>query len=453
MDKSAAPSHSRNMKTLFLASAALLAACAPITSTDGPAAASTANMIRDVALDALAERYVKLQLAIGTQEDGYIDAYYGPPEWKAEAEENPASKQQMLARTIALRSAVQAASPADALSQRRAAFLAAQLTAAETRLRMMMGEKFAFLDEAERLFGVRPDPQPLASFDPVLAEIEALVPGTDDSVEGDLATRVDAFQGRYDIAPDKLKQVFDKAIAACRERTAEHIDLPEGERLDLEFVTGKPWSGYNYYQGDYQSLIQINTDLPIRLSRAIDLGCHEGYPGHHVLNMLLEQRLVNARVWREFSVYPLYSPQSLIAEGSANYGIELAFPGVERLNYERETLYPLAGLDPDGAGPYWALQIAMRALSGARLTIAQQYLDGEIDRAEAVRLTQKYQLVSKAGAEKSIDFTETYRSYILNYGLGMDMVQASVEAGDSSEAEKWARMEAILSEPTLPGDL
>ena len=450
------------MKTVLpLCAIALLSACAPMatgtapagTAPVGSAPAAAAQTVRDAALDALAERYVKLELAIGTQEPGYIDAYYGPPEWKAEAEADPGTKAQLLVHTIALRGAIRAARPADALGRRRVAWLAAQLTAAETRLRMMMGQKFAFLDEAQGLFGVRPDPQPLERFDPILEEVDALVPPIAGADDADLATRVDAFQKRFVIAPDRLKPVMDQAIAACRARTASHIDLPPGESFDLEFVTGKPWSGYNYYKGGYHSLIQVNTDLPVTIGRAIDLGCHEGYPGHHVLNMLLEQRLVNARGWKEFTVYPLYSPQSLIAEGSANYGIDLAFPGVERLNYERDTLYPLAGLDPDTAGPYWALQTALRALSGARLTIVQQYLDGRIDRAEAVRLTQKYQLVNKAGAEKAMDFAETYRSYILNYGLGMDMVQASVEAGDPSRDEMWQRFEAILSEPTLPGDL
>ena len=82
--------------------------------------------------------------------------------------------------------------------------------------------------------------------------------------------------------------------------------LPPGERFDLAFVTGKSWSGYNYYQGNYHSRIEVNTDLPIRISRAVDLGCHEGYPGHHVLNSLLEQRLERGKGWIEFSVYPLF---------------------------------------------------------------------------------------------------------------------------------------------------
>ena len=110
-------------------------------------------------------------------------------------------------------------------------------------------------------------------------------------------------------------------------------------------MTDKSWSGYNWYQGNYRSLIQINTDLPIYIDRAIDLACHEGYPGHHVYNVLLEQQLVRGRGWQEFTVYPLFSPQSLIAEGTANYGIEVAFPDDERRAFERDVLFPAAGLD------------------------------------------------------------------------------------------------------------
>jgi hypothetical protein len=169
--------------------------------------------------------------------------------------------------------------------------------------------------------------------------------------------------------------------------------------------------------------------------------------------MLLEQRLARERGWIEYTVYPLYSPQSLIAEGSANYGIDLAFPGEERLTYETQVLYPLAGLSTRGAADYLALLDALRDLAGTRFTIARDYLEGRIDRARAIELTQHYQLVSRARAEQSIAFTDQYRSYVINYGLGRDMVAAHIEAaGDTPEA-RWAAMARILSEPTLPGDL
>ena len=275
-----------------------------------------------------------------------------------------------------------------------------------------------------------------------------MIPG-----KGPLPNRVDAFNERFTIPKEKLQTVFDAAIAECKRRTAQYIKLPQGEAFTMEFVTGKTWSGYNYYKGNYNSLIQINTDLPIRISRAVDLGCHEGYPGHHVLNLLVEERLARAKGWKEYEVNPLYSPTSVLSEGSANYGIDLAFPGPERLAFERDVLYPLAGLDPRTAKDYWDMQQMTEALTGARLTIAKMYLDGEIDRSKALELTQKYLLLSPARAEQSIGFTDHYRSYVINYGWGKDLVRGYIERGSPDSPTRWQRMEKILSEPTQPADL
>ena len=48
----------------------------------------------------------------------------------------------------------------------------------------------------------------------------------------------------------------DAILDACRERTLAHLELPADESFTVEYVTDKTWSGYNWYQGDYQSLIQ-----------------------------------------------------------------------------------------------------------------------------------------------------------------------------------------------------
>ncbi|BBB09730.1 hypothetical protein [Sphingopyxis sp. EG6] len=442
--------------SLALVAATLLAGCA--TSQTAGSRGTTDVAAIDVrrapasaqALNDIAATYLKLTLEIGTHEAGYIDAYYGPPELKAAAEAAPRDKPTLLAATreLTARLATIARRLSDPVDRRRAAFLRAQLRAAETRLMMMQGTRFAFADEAERLFGVRPQLKPLADYDRHLAAVEALVPG-----DGALAERVEAYLDRFTIPKDRLQKVFDVAIARCRGRSLAHIPMPDGESFRLEFVTGKSWSGYNYYQGAYHSLIQVNTDLPIRLSRALDLGCHEGYPGHHLLNMKLEEKLVKERGWTEFSVYPLYSPQSLIAEGTANYGIDLAFPEASKAETERDVLMPLAEIAVPADDRYWQLLKAIEALGGARLTIAQQYLDGVIDRPTAVAFTQKYLLVSQKRAEQSVSFTDQYRSYVINYGLGEAMVRAHVERGRPSRDEMWRRMAKLVSEPTLPSDL
>ena len=430
---------------------ALLLAC---TAAAALAGCATLPAATPDSLDRIADDYVLLQLTIGEKEDGYIDAYYGPAEFKtrATAEAPAASLPELEARAVALRVRAQGFSddgqPGDSAEERRARFLAAQLTAARTRLKMLRGERLSFADEAEGLFGVRPDLVDLATLDAVLTELDALVPGA-----GPLWQRVDAFQNRFNLPADRIRPVMDAAIAECRRRTLDRMPLPAGERFDLALVTDKAWSGYNYYQGGYHSKIEINTDLPIRLDRAVDLGCHEGYPGHHAFNALIERDLVNGRGWQEFTVYPLYSPQSLIAEGSANYGIELAFPGAEQLAFETLVLAPLAGIPADGLADYARLRAAMQRLGAARYTISARYLAGEISADEAKSLLQRYQLLSPERAAQSLRFTDTYRSYVINYGLGRDMVRAAIEAGGADSATRWQRMERLLAEPTLPADL
>ena len=170
---------------------------------------------------------------------------------------------------------------------------------------------------------------------------------------GDVSGRLERYKQLFVIPKEKLDTVFKAAIAEGRRRTLQHIALPSTERFTVEYVNNKPWSGYNWYKGNCFSVIQVNTDLPIFIDRAVDLACHEGYPGHHVYNMLMEKNLFRERGWMEFSVYPLFSPQSLIAEGSANFGIEVALPGDERVHFERDVLFPIAGLDPSKAEEYY----------------------------------------------------------------------------------------------------
>ena len=426
------------MRNLVLAFAFLLAACAGVPRPD-----TTAQ------LDAVAPDYVRLILGIGEHEEGYVDAYYGPPEVQAEVKANKPTLAALRTEADRLLALVRATPvPADRVLAKRRAFLEAHLSAARFRLDMIEGARPPFQDEAEALFAIRPTLRPLSSFEPALARIEALVPGA-----GPLHERVEAFRRRYTVPKERLDAVMRAAIAECRRRTLQHIALPADEAFTLEFVTGKSWSGYNYYKGGHKSLIQINTDLPIQIDRAVDLGCHEGYPGHHVHNVLLETRLVEGRGWREYTVYPLYSPLSFIAEGTSNYGVNLAFPGEERTRFEAETLYPMAGLDPATAPAYARLREALKDLQHARYTIAADYLGGRIDRARAVELTQRYLLVSEARAAQLTKFNDDYRSYVINYGLGQDLARSHVQGSSSDHAARWKEMERVLSEPTLPRNL
>ena len=412
-------------------------------------AVACADAVTESPLDDAARAYVRMALEIGTHEKDYVDAYFGPPEWRTEAEANPRTLVELKAAAERIQADLSAIDPATLQPRERArhGWLTAHVASAQTRLEMIGGVRLPFRDEAQRLFGLRPQLRPLESYDPVLARIEALVPG-----DGPLSERIEAFRNRYTVPKERLTAVMDAAIAECRKRTLAHFALSKNERFTMELVNSQPWSAYNWYKGDNLSLIQINTDLPIAIDRAIGLGCHEGYPGHHVQGMNNE-RLYRDRGWVEFSIAPLYAPSSPLNEGGADFGVDLAFPRAERLTFETETLYPLAGLDPATAPALQALRDATRDLSGARLTIAAMYLDGELDREKAIELTQRYQLTSRARAEQSLAFTDRYRSYVINYSAGEDIIRAYVERAGDDTAAQWAVYESIMTELMLPSDL
>jgi hypothetical protein len=224
----------------------------------------------------------------------------------------------------------------------------------------------------------------------------------------------------------------------------------------LEYVHNKSWSGYNWYKGNNESLIQINTDLPIFLERAIDLAAHEGYPGHHTYNCLLETELVHKRRWIEFTVYPLFSSQSLIAEGTANFGIEVAFPGKERMEFERDVLFPIAGLDKNQAENYSKMQVLSAKLNYAGNEAARHYLNGEISHEDAAQWLIKYSLMSSERAQQRIRFFDQYRSYVINYNLGQDLVKEYIERRGGTvdkPGKRWEEFTKLISSPRLPSRL
>jgi hypothetical protein len=406
-------------------------------------------------MNRIAETYVKLVLAVGQHDTDYVDAYYGPPEWRTEAEKAKRPLPEIRTEAAALLDQLRTlpAQPAqdNELERLRHAYLARQLESMLARIDMLSGKRLTFDEESKALYDAVAPTHEASYFQAILDEFEKVLPGDDP-----LPERVEAFRQRFVIPRDRLDRVFTAAIAECRRRTLQHVQLPPGESFDVEYVTGKSWSAYNWYKGSFHSLIQVNTELPIFIDRAIDLACHEGYPGHHVYNALLEKTLVKDRGWPEFSVYALFSPQSLIAEGTANFGIEVAFPGVERVTFERDVLFPLAGLDASKATQYYEVQRLLQKLSYAGNEAARRYLNGEINAEKAADWLVRYSLTSPDRARQRVRFFDQYRSYVINYNLGQDLVREYIErrGGTANHPEKrWEEFEKLLSSPRLPSGL
>ena len=430
--------------------AATVAACAA-RETTCPTPCRPAGTV-DVTMNDLANRYVALVLGVGVHDPDYVDAYYGPAEVRTEVERRKLSLADLRTEAVAVIDVLKHRPlPADETDALRQQYVTRQTEALLARIDMLQGRKMTFDEESRALYDAVSPPASEETFRPMIAELDRALPG-----EGPLIARYEAFSNAFVIPRDRLDAVFTAAIDECRRRTLPHVSLPAGETFTVEYVTGKPWSAYNWYQGNFRSVIQVNTDLPVPIDRAIDLACHEGYPGHHVYNALLEKHLVRDRGWPEFTVYPLFSPQSLIAEGTANYGIQVAFPGDERVRFERERLYPLAGLDPARAEEYDRVRRLVEKLSYAGNEAARRYLEGRIDAAGAAGWLEQYALSPRPRAEQRVRFFDKYRSYVINYNLGLDMVRAHIESRGGTPDRpdvRWREFTRLLASPRLPGGL
>jgi hypothetical protein len=435
--------------TAVLAAVALgVAACSSDSANNYQAEA--------MSIDPIADEYVRLVLSLGLHDKDYVDAYLGPDEWKVEAETRALSVAEIGQKAQGLIEDLNAVSlaadgPDAELNAQRRRSLLRTLESLVARTQMLTGEKFSFDEESLALYDAQAPTRAAAEFQSALNELEGRLPGS-----GSLSDRLNEFNKDFIIPTEKLDVVFRAAVDACREKTLERMELPADESFVIEYVSDKSWSGYNWYKGEYHSLIQVNTDLPIYIDRALDLACHEGYPGHHVYNLLIERALVKERGWAEFLVYPLFSPRSLIAEGSANFGIEVAFPGEERMRFERDVLFPLTGLDADRVEEFYEVQKLTSKLAYSGNEAARGYLDGTMSAEEAVEWMTTYSLSSKERAEQRLRFVEQYRSYVINYNLGKDLVRSYIEGSGGTADDpdaRWRLFTDLLSKPYLPSDL
>ena len=401
-------------------------------------------------LDAAAESYVRLVLALGERDADSLDTYYGPSGWQAEARARRLSLHDIRATAAPLVESLDVMRFYNAEAEGRRVFLVRQLRAILSRIDIVRGARPSFTEEARTLFGLNgqegrdgQDGQERA----VRLELERLLPGP-----GEVSARYAAFDRRFLIPRDRLAAVLSRAIDGCRTATRKHVTLPPGERVDVEYVPDMAWSAFTRYQGRSTSRIQINTGLPLTVDRALELACHEAYPGHHTIDALLDARFGGGRV--EFLVRPLFSPQSALHEAAASMAAELAFPGGARLAFERDELFPPAGLDPSDADRYVRVGRLVDQLLGVQAGIARRYLDGELDFARASAALERDALMPSADA--MLKFLNQFRTYAATYTIGRDALARYLNAHSSADdvAGRWRAYINVVTDASqvVPSD-
>jgi hypothetical protein len=115
----------------------------------------------------------------------------------------------------------------------------------------------------------------------------------------------------------------------------------------------------------------------------------------------------------------------------------MAFPGPSRLAFERDALFPVAGLTPSDAEPYVRVGRLVDQLHGVQSRITRQYLDGELDFARASAALERDALMPSADA--TLKFLNRFRSYGATYTIGRDALSRYLDAHSTAgdPASRW----------------
>ncbi len=402
-------------------------------------------------LDDLSRAYVDLAFGIERHLEGVVDAWLGPAAIRDAAMAGPApSGEDLVARAATLRSMIEAAD----LPMTRIDYLSAQVRALETLARTIAGETFAYRDEVRALFDIEPERTPERVYEESLRALDDALPGA-----GGIASRMITWREQFEMPLDAVRGAVGRIVAEVRRRAAAFAPLPEDEGIEISLVSDKPWSGYNWYLGNCRSLVEINTDMPVRANALLDLMCHEGYPGHHTEHALKEQRLYLEQGFGEHAIQLINTPECVIAEGIATLAESIIFAPGEAEAWQAEHVYAPLGItvDPERDRQIADAQRALRSVSGNVALLVHE--DGAAE-ADAVQYLMRYGLESEERARHRMRFITDplWRPYVFTYHVGWDLLGAWIELPEEDEpvtdedrfAHRQQRFARLLVEQMTP---
>ncbi|AXK87864.1 DUF885 domain-containing protein [Nocardia farcinica] len=387
----------------------------------------------------LVTEYLRLGLAFDRLEEGFVDAYTGDPALRREVANAPAPQPRELARRAA---ELRAALPDSGLPAERVEFLDAHLRALECSGRKFAGDDIGFVDEVRAYFDVEIAPGNVEDYLDAHRRMDEVLAG-----DGMLAERIAAHRRADEIPPERLSACVEAFSSALREKVRERYPLPDHEHVTYEVVGDKPWSGFNYYLGNFHSRVAINSDLKQHMANLPHLIAHESYPGHHTEHCRKEAGLVAAGQ-AEQTLFLVNTPQCLMAEGLADLALRsIVGPGWGRWAQE---IYADLGLRFDGERAERLAQASAQLLS-VRQDAALLLHDRRRDEREVAEFLQRWSLVTPDRARQQLRFLSSplWRAYISTYVEGYRLLGDWLDrAGDP--AERGERFRRLLDEPLTP---
>lgn len=394
-------------------------------------------------LDDFGKNYLLLGLRIGKLIDGYVDAYFGPPELKHTVEkEKPHSPKDLLSKCKALQNNLHNQN----FIEERINYLEKMLGAMEASLEIVSGKKIPYMEQVYRIYDIKPELIDDSEFYNVAKELDSIYEGS-----GSLAERIDTIQKRRAVPENKIEGIFRRACEIVRERTLELFSglLPNEEEFTIKIVKNEPWGAYNWYLGNFKSRIDVNTDVPNAWTRILLTAAHEGYPGHHTEHVVKEKLLYIEEQRFEHSILLIQTPECVIAEGIGNTGLDVLFSQREQVKIGLEELCP----DPKKEYPLDALvaeKEAKKNLMALMNNLAiYAHVDGWSD-DQLVKYGLDFGFVIEERLKQNLVFIHNplWSTYVFNYFIGETLIKKKF--GERPSPDNFKK---LLTQPILPSDL
>lgn len=396
-------------------------------------------------LDGLAEDYVILAIQIHRSNPDVVFLTQPPSPLVARARHRITTAQALKRLNGIVAKIDRMRVPSNTLLAMRLRSLRTHALSLALQLQPTKMNKLPVAERVRRIYGFEPVFPPLPSFDPAIDALDKALPGA-----GSLSERIDAMKKRAQVPPDRIEAVVRTAVAECRRRAAAHLRMPK-ESLTISYPADPLIPGQSNYLGSGKGTMAVSTVVPADVDRLLQLSCHEAYPGHHTNYASMDENLWLKRRWPEGKVSLAFEPQFPVSDAISEYGTGLNFPLDERMKYEREVLYPLAGLTMQDEPAWRAYLSARSSVLGATSTVIRDYLDRKIDAASAKTMSMRYRLMNPRSAEQLIKMVDAFGIDIIASDQGWLAIDRAF-AG-KPVAEQWRLLQRIEQEPMLLDDV
>ncbi len=358
--------------------------------------------------------YCKLGLRIDKHLPGYVDAYFGPKDLKADIlRERKKAIPELIEDAERLRKRI----PTE--DEIRETFLRKQVDSILTTLRRLNGEEISYREEVLKLFDIRIEKTSEADLHESRERLSDMLGPSDPR------KKLRRWRRERYLQKSLIKPALSSLTREFAERSRKLLEANKLGTCIFKLVKNKPWSGYNWYLGKFSSRIEINVDKPIAITSLPKLVAHEAYPGHHTEHVLKERALYRGRGYLESSIFLVNAPEATISEGIAENALDFVF---EREEDALRWMYSHFASKFDASRDAQIIK-ALDGLGEGRVNAAIMLHVENRSEKDVISYLTDFLLEDYGYAKRTLKFLKNplFRSYIFCYTAGRKMIAEVLE--------------------------